>query len=159
VARRGDFAEALVRYREAERWHPDAPGLARNLGLAAFESGDYAASARALARAVEAEPGDRAARALLAVSLASTERWAEAAEAFAAIGEGAYSDPRLAFLWARSLARSGRPEEARRVLARMRGLPLPPEALAQVAALYEELGDRETAAELEAEAARRRARP
>jgi tetratricopeptide (TPR) repeat protein len=158
-ARRGDFAEALVRYRQAERWHPVAPGLARNLGLAAFESGDYAESARALARAVEADPGDRAARALLAISLASSERWAEAAEVFAAIGDAAYADPRLAFLWARSLARSGRPEEARRILARMRELPLPPEALAQVAGLYEEIGDRETAAELEAEAARRRARP
>ena len=158
-ARRGDYAEALARYREAERWHPDAPGLARNLGLAAFQSRDYAESARALARTVEAEPGDRAARALLAISLASSERWAEAAEVFAAIGDAAFADPRLAFLWARSLARAGRPEEARRVLARMRELPLPPEALAQIAALYQEIGDRETATELEAEAARGPAGP
>ena len=157
-ARRGDYAGALLRYREAERWHPDAPGLARNLGFAAFQAGDYEESARALARAVEAEPEDRAARALLAISLASSDRHAEAAEVFAAIGDDAFADPRLAFLWARSLARSGRPEEARPILDRMRALPLPPEALEQVAALYREIGDGATAAELLDEAARRRGR-
>lgn len=158
-ARRGDFAEAIRRYREAERWQPEAPGLMRNLGLAAFRAGDYAESARALARAVEADPDDRAARALLAISLASSERWAEAAEVFAAIGDAAFADPRLAYLWALSLARSERAGEARAILDRMRSLPLPPEALLQVAALYEEIGDRETAAELREEARRRRAQP
>jgi tetratricopeptide (TPR) repeat protein len=155
-ARRGDFHEALRRYRNAEPWRPDAPGLMRNLGLAAIQAGDYAEGARALARALEADPDDRAVRALLAIALASSDRYAEAVEVFATIGDAAFADPRLAYLWALSLARSERPDEARRVLARLRALPLPPEALAQVAALYEEIGDPETAAGLLEEAARRR---
>ncbi len=155
-AQRGDPAAALERYREAERWGPETPGLMRNLGLAAFQAGDHAEAARALARAVEADPADRAARAIYGVALASSERWAEAVEAFEGLGEAALEDPRLAYLWALSLARTGRTDAARPILARMRAMPLPPEALLQVAALYREIGDAGLADEIEAEAARRR---
>jgi predicted Zn-dependent protease len=124
----------------------------RNLGLAAFQAGEHSESARALARVVEAEPGDRASRVLLAMSLASVARWPEAVAAFDALGDAAFDEPRVAYLWALSLARSGRPDDARRVLDRLREQPLPPEALLRLAALYEELGDAGSAAELRGEA-------
>ena len=152
AARGGDPAQALRRYRDAERWNPSTPLLMRNLGLAALEAGDHEESVRALTAAAAAEPQDRSVQSLLAVALSSAERWAEAARAFDALGDVLFENPRTAYMWAAALARSGEPARAREVLARLRALPLPPPALEQLGELYREMGDHETALELFSEA-------
>jgi predicted Zn-dependent protease len=158
AARGGDPAEALRRYRDAERWNPKTPLLMRNLGLAALAAGDFEEGVRALTAAAAADPQDRSLPSLQAVALFSAKRWAEAASVFEGLGDALFENPRMAYMWAASLARSGAAERARKVLERLRALPLPPPALRQLGELYREMGDDETAGELlrEAEARERR---
>src|SRR6185437_9113735 len=57
-ARQGEFAAALKDFRQAERWNPNIPGLARNLGIAAFRVQEYRDSARTLAGVVASNADD-----------------------------------------------------------------------------------------------------
>ena len=118
-ARQKNYAEALSHFLEAERWNPDIPGLTRNVGLAAARVGDNATTVRALARHVASNPDDNVARALLGIAYYMTEAYADAAKTIAPLGEAAVQDPGLAYPFAVSLTRSGRLQEAEKVLDRL----------------------------------------
>ena len=135
-ARQRDYARALTHFREAEKWDPSNPEVARNLGLAAFRVGDNREAARALQTAVQMNPQDQAARGMLAMSLFSSQQFAEAVKAFDALGEGVYRDPRMSYAFAFSLAHANDPTRATEVLNKLVEQPLPPELLMGVADLY-----------------------
>ena len=102
-ARQRNYARALARFQEAEKWDPTLPELMRNLGLAAFRLGDNREAARALQVAVQQNPQDQAARGMLAMAAFSSQQFPEAVKAFDGLGDAVYRDPRMRmltpFLW------------------------------------------------------------
>ena len=144
-ARQKQYAVALRYFQQAEKWNPAIPHLMRNLGFAAFRANEYPESARALKIAIEQEPGDKMIPPMLAMALFSSDQYADAAKVFDQVGDVAYSDPRVAYAWATSLARANQPEKAEVILARMSQQRLPPDALLLVGQVYSDLGNQQQA--------------
>lgn len=115
-ARQRKYEEALAHFQEAERWDAGMPNLMRNIGVAAFRLGKYEEAVRALTPAAANSPADDPAHLMLAISLFSVDKYAEAAEAFSHSGNTALQDPRAAYAWAASLARSNHQLEANKLL-------------------------------------------
>ena len=61
------------------------------------------------------------------------------------VGDVAYSDPRVAYAWATSLARTNQPDKAAAILARMSQQPLSPDVLLLVGQVYSEIGNQQQA--------------
>jgi len=144
-ARQKDYASALSHFHAAEKWDDSTPGLMRNVGLAALRLGDQKEAARAFQLAVEKDPKDQLANAMLGMSLFSAQRYADAAKAFNNAGEGVYRDPRMAYAWAFSLVRINDLTKAVEVLNRLNAQPLPTEMAIGVGDLYNQTGDYEDA--------------
>jgi tetratricopeptide (TPR) repeat protein len=144
-ARQGDYASALSHFHEAEKWCDSTPGLMRNMGLAALRLGNNEEAIRAFRMAAENDPSDTSARSMLAISLFSTQQFAEAARAFAAIGDAVYRDPRMAYAWAFSLARINDPQKTVEVLNKLTSQPLPKEMWMTSGDVYSQVGDYEDA--------------
>jgi len=144
-ARQKDYASALSHFHAAEKWDDLTPGLMRNVGLAALRLGDQKEAARAFQLAVEKDPRDQLANAMLGMSLFSDQRFADAAKAFNNAGEGVYRDLRMAYAWAFSLVRINDLTKAVEVLTRLNSQPLPAEMGIGVGDLYNQTGDYEDA--------------
>jgi len=144
-AKRGQYGMALSHFHDAEKWDDSAPGLMRNIGLAALKLGDNDEAARAFRLAVDKNPKDDSARAMLAISLYSAHKYDEAAKAFANVGEGVYRDPRMAYAWAFSLARANDPKKTIEVLNKLTSQPLPKEMWMTIGDLYAQVDDQEDA--------------
>ena len=144
-ARQKQYAVALNYFQQAEKWNPAIPHLMRNIGFAAFRANQCPESARALKVAIQQEPGDKVIPPMLAMALFSSDQYADAAQAFDQVGDVAYSDPRVAYAWATSLARTKQPERANAVLARMSQQPLSPDTLLLVGQVYSDLGNQQQA--------------
>ncbi len=140
-ARQRNYAQALARFQEAEKWDSSTPELMRNLGLAAFRLGDNREAARALQVAVQQNPQDQAARGMLAMAAFSSQQFPEAVAAFDGLGEGVYRDPRMAYAYAFSLAHANDPTKAVEVLNRLSQQSLPPDMMMGVGDLYSQTGD------------------
>jgi tetratricopeptide (TPR) repeat protein len=140
-ARQRNYAGALARFQEAEKWDPSTPELMRNLGLAAFRLGDYREAARALQVAVQQNPQDQAARGMLATAAFSSQQFPEAVKAFDGLGEAVYRDPRMTYAYAFSLAHANDPTRAVEVLNRLAQQSLPPDMMMGVGDLYSQTGD------------------
>ena len=144
-AKQGQYGMALTHFHDAEKWDDSTPGLMRNIGLAALKLGDANEAARAFQVAVDKDPKDESARAMLAISLYSSKRFAEAAKAFGNVGEGVYRDPRMAYAWAFSLARVNDPQKTIEVLNNLTSKPLPKEMWLAIGDLYTQVDDQEDA--------------
>jgi tetratricopeptide (TPR) repeat protein len=144
-ARRQKYLQALIHFHEAERWSASAPGLMRNIGLAAAKVGDNVEAARALKIVVKHDPKDRVAQAILAISLFATERYADAAQVFSTLGDAALADPNMAYAWAFSLAHTNQPKQASAILEKLTSQQVPPEMLVSIGEVYNHLGDYEHA--------------
>jgi tetratricopeptide (TPR) repeat protein len=144
-ARQKQYAAALTYFQQAEKWNPAVPHLMRNIGFAAFRASEYPESARALKVAIQQEPGDKMIPPMLAMALFSSDQYADAAKAFDQVGDVAYSDPRVAYAWATSLARTNQPDKANAILARMSQQQLSPDALLLVGQVYGDLGKQQQA--------------
>ena len=140
-ARQKDYVHARDHFVQAEKWNPDIPGLTRNLGLAAAKIDDHQTAVRALSKQLQAEPSDNVARALLGISLFMTEKFADAANTIAPLGDLAARDPALAYPWAASLARQGRLKESAAVADRLEKEQLAPQHLLLLAQLWTDLGE------------------
>ena len=140
-ARQKDYVHARDHFVQAEKWNPDIPGLTRNLGLAAAKIDDHQTAVRALSKQLQAEPSDNVARALLGISLFMTEKFADAANTIAPLGDLAARDPALAYPWAASLARQGRLTESAAVADRLEKEQLAPQHLLLLAQLWTDLGE------------------
>ena len=144
-ARQQKYLQALIHFHEAERWKASTPGLMRNIGLAAAKVGDNVEAVRALKIVVKHDPKDRVSAAILAISLFAAERYAEAAQVFATLGDAALTDPNMAYAWAFSLAHTNQPKRATAILEKLTSRQLPPEMLVSVGEVYNNLGDYERA--------------
>jgi tetratricopeptide (TPR) repeat protein len=144
-ARRHEYDLALSYFRDAERWDPQAPGVMRNVGLAAFFAKNYAESARAFKIVVAQDPSDQRALSMLALSYFSIKDYAQAAKAFDRVGDSALSDPRMAYGWALSLAKTNDRARASAILEKLVAQKIPPEMLVLAGQLYAEIGDQKNA--------------
>jgi tetratricopeptide (TPR) repeat protein len=74
-------------------------------------------------------PDDRAVRAMLGVSYFMGGKYAESAQTIAPLDTLALQDPRLGYMWAASLAKTGQLKESAQVLDRLPTNKMPPEML------------------------------
>jgi tetratricopeptide (TPR) repeat protein len=144
-ARRGQYGMALSHFHDAEKWDDSTSGLMRNIGLAALKLGDNDEAARAFQVAVSKDPNDVQARAMLAISLYSGRKYANAAKAFGEIGDSVYRDPRMTYAWAYSLAKANDPKKTIEVLGKLTAQPLPKEMWMTAGDVYTQADDYEDA--------------
>ena len=137
----GQYLAALGHYQEAQRWDASIPGLAKNLGLSAFRSGNYPEATRGLSKALEENPSDAPVRALLGMAYFGSDKYAEAAKAFTPLGVQGMQDSTVGYAWAVSLARTGDLKPASEVLSQFEKGNLSPETLLLVGQLWIEIGD------------------
>jgi tetratricopeptide (TPR) repeat protein len=139
-ARQQQYQQALAHFQQAEKWDAATPGLMRNLGTAAFFLGDYPESVRALKTVVNQNSAqnldDQRARLMLAMSLFSIEKFADAANQFALISELAMQDTRTAYAWAFSLARTNQQQKANQIVDALAVRDLAPDVRMLVCQLY-----------------------
>jgi tetratricopeptide (TPR) repeat protein len=91
--------------------------------------------------AEQQDPSDRMIPPMLAMSLFSSDQFGEAAKSFDQLGEAAYSDPRVAYAYATSLARSNQQAKAVGVVDRMSQQSTSPEGLLLLGQAYSEIGN------------------
>ncbi len=142
-ARQQKYLQALIHFHEAERWSASTPGLMRNIGLAAAKVGDNVEASRALKIVVKHDPKDKASAAILAISLFATERYTDADQVFAVLGDAAMTDPDMAYAWAFSLAHTNHPKQASAILNKLTSRQMPAEMLVSIGEVYNDLGDYE----------------
>jgi tetratricopeptide (TPR) repeat protein len=140
MARMHEFPLAVSYFHDAERWNPQADGLMRNLGMAAFLSGNYSECVRALK--AEQRPLDPSLQSMLALSLYLNNRYAEAVKAFEPVEDAAAVDPRMAYAYAESLAKTNEKQRAAGVLDKISAQNVAPESLVMFGKLYAEIGDK-----------------
>jgi tetratricopeptide (TPR) repeat protein len=115
-----DFAAALEYFRKAAHWEPALATLDRNLGMAAFYSGQYAEAITPLYHQLEHHPDDTRVRAALGLTYFAVEKYSAALETLQLLNkEEVDTDPGLALAYAVSLAKTGKYEEG---MARMKAL-------------------------------------
>ena len=107
-----DFRAAAGYFRRAQQWNPDLPGIEHNLGMALFYSGQFREAAAPLKSYVGANAGDVAARGALGFTLFRIEDYAGVVTCLKPIQEQMSKTPKLAFVYAASLARTGAYDEA-----------------------------------------------
>jgi Flp pilus assembly protein TadD len=125
------YQDAFRHYREATQWAPKIPGLQRNLGLAAYFSGDPAEAIRLLSKAVAQAPADSHARAILGLAWFSSGDFAKTVLTITPIAEQALQDPELGLAWSTSLAQTGNKKAADRALEHLKTAGKLPEAIEQ----------------------------
>ena len=135
-ARQQQYGAALADFQSAARWQPDNATVLRNVGTAAFRTQDYAAAAPALETYLKGAPQDGRSRVMLAMSDFSMGQFGPAAKNFELAPELVMQDPRAAYSWAFSLARTGQQQHANEIAARLMTTGLPPEALDLVCHVY-----------------------
>jgi len=142
-ARQGQYQLALGDFQEAEHWSIPTPALLHNLGAAAFRIGDFGESARALGLFFQSEGNaardpaqDDRSHMMLAMSLFSSGRFAEADKAFGAIPAVTSQDSRAAYSWAYSLAHSGQQQHANQIADTLVQQDLPSDVMSLVCHLY-----------------------
>jgi tetratricopeptide (TPR) repeat protein len=135
------YSAAFGHYQEAERWGPDIPGLAKNLGLSAFRVDNYAEAIRGLSRALEEKPEDGPVRAMLGMSYFGSEKYVDAARVFSPLGKPGMQDASVGYAWAASLAHSNDLKQASDVLTEFENIARPNDVLLLVGQLWIEIGD------------------
>jgi tetratricopeptide (TPR) repeat protein len=142
-----DFAAAANDFRRARQWNPALPGLDHNLGMALFYSSQYREAAPLLKTYVEANPDDVAARGALGFTLFRIEDFAGVVACLKPMQERMDQTPKLAFVYAASLARSGAYAEG---IARLQALeaatPNSAEIHSELSLAYQRAGKAEDAA-------------
>jgi tetratricopeptide (TPR) repeat protein len=140
-ARSQQYSSALNYFREAERWDRSIPNLVRNIGVAAFRTGEYAETVRALSEQVQQQPADDAARSMLGIAYFMTGAFAEAVRTISPLGEKASAEPGLTYAWAASLAKQGNAIEAAKILGGLQEEGLDADTLLLVGQTWSDIGD------------------
>jgi tetratricopeptide (TPR) repeat protein len=142
-ARMGNFGPAYDHFYAAEQWGTPTPMLLHNAAVAAFRVNRFDESAQALEAFLKVEPaaergsaaGARS-RMMLAMSRFSMGQFAKADDAFSSIPQAAMQDPRAAYAWAFSLARTGKQQQANKIADALVAQDLPAENLSLVCHVY-----------------------
>lgn len=142
-ARQGQYELALGHFQQAERWQTPTPVLLRNLGTAAFRTGNFQESARALDLYLKSEGNaansprqDARTHVMLAMSHFSMGNFAAADKAFAAVPDVTLQDSRAAYSWAYSLAHTGQQQHANQMADGLARQELSPDVMSLVCHLY-----------------------
>jgi tetratricopeptide (TPR) repeat protein len=141
LARKHDYAAAVLPLHYAADYDPTLDPVMRNLGFAAFLSGSYEESEKALRQEIAIHPDDATARAYLGLSLFETGQYDEASTTFQSFGPALSSKPLVAATAAAAFARSGRKDQARQTLADLDHAGPDPQAQAREAIAWLDLGD------------------
>jgi len=142
-----DFSTAANDFRRAKQWNPALPGVDHNLGMALFYSGQFREAAAPLKTYVEGNPNDVAARGALGFTLFRIEDYAGVVAALKPMQEQMSQTPKLAFVYAASLARIGEYEEGIfRLQALESATPNSAEIHYELAKAYKQMGRAEDAA-------------
>ena len=148
LARRQDFAGAVVPFRYAAEEDPDLEPIMRNLGLAAYISGSYEESAQALKKVVAAHPDDTTSGGFLGLAEFETGEYSDAAANFTSLGPALSSNPLYQATAAAAFARSGDRSHAEQALADLKNAAADPQLQAREAVAYLDLDDADRATEL-----------
>jgi len=147
-ARIQQYGPALEHFTAAEQWGTPTPALLHNTAVAAFRLGNFAESARALEAYLKAEkPEERGSepdarsRMMLAMSRFSLGQFAQADAAFSTIPQVTMGDPRAAYSWGYSMARTGKQQQANRIADTLLGEDIPAEDLSLVCHIYVDTED------------------
>ena len=140
-ALRKNYRSALQYYQQAEKWDAGSPGLARNIGVAAFRVHDYSEAIRGLSASLSANPGDRAVRAMLGMAYYAQDQFKEAAATFEPLGEKGMKDSAVGYAWAASLTKMGELPRATEVLQTFASEDRPNDVLMLVGQLWIEIQD------------------
>ncbi len=138
---RAAYMTALAHYQEAERWDPNVPGLAKNLGLCAFRANNYPEAIRGLSRALVEAPQSPAVRGMLGMAYFATDKYADAAKTFASLGSRGMQDSAVGYAWATSLTRTGDLKQASEVLTQFESGNQSNDSLLLIGQLWIEIGD------------------
>jgi tetratricopeptide (TPR) repeat protein len=138
---RKDYAAALAHYQDAEKWNSSAPGLLRNLGVAAFRIQNYQECVRALSEVVSANPSDSASRAMLGSAYYALDNYREAVRTIAPLGDRAVHDTALGYAWAASLVRLGELVPATKILEEYEKADLSLDSIMLVGQLWLDMAD------------------
>jgi tetratricopeptide (TPR) repeat protein len=137
----GQYLAALGHYQEAERWDASIPGLARNLGLAAFRADNFEEAIRGLSKALQENASDAPARAMLGMAYFGSDKFSDAVKTFSPLGPPGMQDSTVGYAWAASLAHVGDLKPAGEVLEVYEKGKLTPETLLLVGQLWIEIGN------------------
>lgn len=143
LARKQEFAAAVVPFRYAAEEDPTLDPVMRNLGFSAFMSGGYAESEQALKKVAAMHAEDLTARAWLGMAEFENGKYSAAAETFAGLGPALASKPMMEATAAAAFARAGDRARAAAALAGVDASDAQTAARAATAAL--DLGDAERA--------------
>jgi tetratricopeptide (TPR) repeat protein len=143
-AKNGDYRGALGLFSEGEHWDPTAPGLMRNLGMAAFQLGDYSRSASAFTAALGGQGGQNSVErkkleVLLGLSQFLLKHYDQASKTFGSAPDATFSDAHATYAWAFSLAHLNSRQQASAVLARLVHMPISPSDRALACQVYDQI--------------------
>ena len=141
LARKHDYAAAVLPLHYAAEDDPTLDPVMRNLGFAAFLSGSYEESEKALRQEVATHPNDATARAYLGMSLFATGEYSEASATFQLFGPALSSKPLVEATAAAAFARSGQRAQAQNTLADLDKAAPDPQVQAREAVAWLDLGD------------------
>jgi len=146
LARKQEYAAAVLPFRYAAEEDPTLDPVMQNLGFSAFMSGGYRESEEALKKVVAMHAEDLTARAWLGMAEFENGESAAAAETFAGLGPALQSKPMMEATAAAAYARAGNRTQAEAALAGVDASDAQTAARAATAAL--DMGDVERAAAL-----------
>ncbi len=138
---RHDYVAALSHYQEAERWDPAIPGLAKNLGQAAFRLNNYAEAIRGLSRALAEKSTDDPVRAMLGMAYFSSEQYADVVKTVSPLGLHGMQDSTVGYAWAASLFHISDLKAATGVLDEFEKANRSNDALLLIGQLWIDIGD------------------
>ena len=147
LARRQDYAAAVVPFKYAAAEDPSMEPVLRNLGFAAFISGDYGESAEALKKVIAAHPDDGTAREFLGMSEFEIGEYEDAAAIFTSLGDAVSAKPLIAATAAATFARVGDRSRAQQAMEALKNVAADPQLQAREATAYLDLGDVDRAGE------------
>lgn len=147
LARRQDYAAAVLPFKYAAAEDPTMEPVMRNLGLAAYISGDYEQSAEALKKVVAAHADDSTAREFLGMAEFEIGEYSDAATTFASLGDTVSAKPLVAATAAAAFVRVGDRSRGEQAMAALKNAAADPQLQAREAVAYLDLGDVERASE------------
>ena len=106
-----DYATAADYFASAAEWNPSLEGLDLNWGRAAFSASKFAEAIAPLTRYVQSHPQDRSVRAPLGMSQYMTGDYRGCVATLQAVEQQFDAIPQIAFVYADSLAKTGRQSE------------------------------------------------
>jgi tetratricopeptide (TPR) repeat protein len=148
LARKHEYAAAVLPFRYAAAEDPTLDPVMQNLGFSEFMSGNYAESEQALQKVVALHPDDLTSRAWLGMAQFENGEYSTSANTFQALGPALSSKPIVEATAAAAFARAGDRTRAAAALVGVDASASDPKVAARAALAAFDLGDLSRASEL-----------